>query len=130
MSKRHKYQKRPELSVVAVQLDLVTDGFSYRKWGGEQFCRQGDWIVDNDGDVYTVSQESFARTYKKLSPGVFVKTTPVWAERAEKAGTVKTQEGLTSYEAGDYIVYNNEDGTDPYAISKTKFESMYERVED
>jgi hypothetical protein len=129
MAERHKYQKRPELSVTAVQLDLETNGFTYRKWGGEQQCRQGDWIVDNQGDVYTVNRETFARTYKQLSPGVFLKTTLVWAERADKAGTIPTQEGTTDYEPGDYIVYNNEDETDGYAMGKEKFESMYERVE-
>ena len=43
-----------------------------------------------------------------------------------KAGKVKTQEGETAYEAGDYIVFNDEDGTDAYAMSAEKFESMYE----
>ena len=129
MAERYKYRKRPELFVTAVQLNLETDGLVYRKWGGEQICNQGDWIVDNEGDCYTVSQESFAKTYRRLSPGVFVKTTPVWAERVEAPGTIKTREGATDYRAGDYIVFNDEDGADGYAVTQEKFESMYERAE-
>jgi hypothetical protein len=49
----------------------------------------------------------------------------VWAEVAEKAGKVKTQEGTTAYQAGDYLVSNN----DGYAMG-LEFESMYELAED
>ena len=57
MSERHQYRKRPDRFVLAVRLDLDTPGFAYRKWDGEQRCKAGDWIVDNDGDVYTVDQD-------------------------------------------------------------------------
>lgn len=60
-----------------------------------------------------------------VSSGVYVKSAPVWAEVAEKAGKIKTNEGETAYEAGDYLVYNNEDGTDAYAMSPERFKSMY-----
>jgi hypothetical protein len=126
MNKRHRYRKKPTLSVTAVQLDLQTEGFTYSKWGGKQVCRRGDWLVNNNGDTYTVSQESFAGTYSMLSPGVYYKSASVWAEVAEAAGKIKTKEGKTEYEAGDYIVYNEEDGSDAYAVSREKFESMYE----
>ena len=126
MSNRRRYRKRLDQSVVAVQLDLDTDGFTYRKWGGEQRCKRGDWLVDNKGDTYSVDGEVFARTYRGVGPGVYVKTTPVWAEVASKSGRVPTKEGESHYDAGDYLVYNNEDGTDPYCISASKFESMYE----
>lgn len=104
---------------------LVTDGFVYRKWGSEQRAKAGDWIVDNDGEIYTVDADVFARTYRQTGPGTYVKTTPIWAERATHAGSIKTKEGLTFYEAGDYLVSNNIDGTDKYAISAGKFESLY-----
>jgi hypothetical protein len=126
MGNRRRYRKKADQFVVAVQLDLDTDGFSYRKWGAEQRCQQGDWVVDNDGDHYTVDGEVFARTYRKLSPGIYVKTTPIWAEVASKSGQVLTKEGASHYQAGDYLVSNNEDGTDAYCISAAKFESMYE----
>jgi hypothetical protein len=126
MGARRKYKKKRTSFVAAVQLDLDTPGFTYNKWGGKQVCKRGDWLVDNNGDKYTVSQDSFAKTYEFVSTGVYVKSAPVWAEVAAKAGKVKTKEGETAYEAGDYIVFNNEDGTDAYAMSAEKFESMYE----
>lgn len=130
MSVRRKYKKKPTSFVTAVQLDLDTEGFVYNKWGGKQICKRGDWLVDNNGDKYTVSKESFARTYEIVSPGVYFKSAPVWAEVAEKGGRVKTKEGDTGYQAGDYLVFNNEEGTDAYAISAEKFESMYKLAED
>jgi hypothetical protein len=126
MGNRRRYRKKADQFVAAVQLDLDTDGFTYRKWGAEQRCQQGDWVVDNDGDHYTVDGEVFARTYRKLSPGIYVKTTPIWAEVASEPGRVVTKEGASNYQAGDYLVSNNEDGTDAYCISAAKFESMYE----
>ena len=126
MAKRRRYRKRPDQLVVAIRLDLETPGFSYRKWGAEQRCKPGDWLVDNGGDIYTVDREVFARTYRQVEIGHYVKTTPVWAEVASVAGAVKTMEGESHYQAGDYLVYNNEDGTDGYCISAAKFEAMYE----
>jgi len=124
-SKRRRYVRRPERSVVAVRLALDTDGLVYRKWGGEQRAKAGDWLVDNDGDVYTVDADVFERTYRQTGIGTYVKTTPIWAEQASRAGSIKTKEGVTHYEAGDYLVSNNIDGSDDYAISATKFESLY-----
>lgn len=126
MAARRRYKKRADRSVVAVRLDLDTDGFVYQKWGGEQTCKRGDWLVDNDGDVYTIDGEVFARTYRRVGSGVFVKFTPVWAETAAEPGSVITREGESHYQAGDYIVYNNEDGTDPYCVGKEKFDETYE----
>jgi hypothetical protein len=83
---RQKYKKKPTAFVTAVQLDLDTEGFRYNKWGGKQVCKRGDWLVDNNGDKYTVSQEAFAKTYQLISPGVYLKTASVWAEVAEMQG--------------------------------------------
>jgi len=66
MSERQKYVKRADQKVHAVRLDLDTDGFTYRKWGAEQRCKRGDWLVDNGGEVYTVDGDSFARTYRHV----------------------------------------------------------------
>jgi len=126
MSQRQRYRRKPDQAVVAVQLRLETDGLRYRKWGHDQVARAGDWLVDNDGDVYTVAAETFARTYREVGRGAYVKTTPVWAERAREAGSVATQEGRTAYAAGDWLVSNREDGRDPYAISAEKFSALYE----
>ena len=61
--------------------------------------------------------------------GIYVKVTPVWAERAGQAGSIATKEGRTHYEAGDYLVFNGEDGSDGYAVSAARFEAMYEADE-
>ena len=126
---RLKYVKRANQAVVAVQLTLDTTGFTYQKWGGDQKCKQGDWIVNNDGDVYTVDSQTFQRTYRPAGRGAYIKTTPVWAEVASEAGSVETKEGKTHYRPGDYLVFNQQDGGDAYAISAAKFESMYERAD-
>jgi len=121
-----KYVKREDQTVVAVQLTLEGAGFTYEKWGGTQRCKAGDWIVNNGVDVYTVDRESFEQTYKKVGNGTYVKTAPVWARRAREAGRVETKEGSTGYEAGDYLVSNDPEGKDSYAISAAKFAAMYE----
>ena len=126
MGDRLKYVKRENQSVVAVQLALDTQGFTYRKWGDVQTCKPGDWILDSDGDIYTVDQQTFARTYRKVDGGKYVKVTPVWAERALNAGHVKTKEGTTHYRRGDYLVFNDDDGHDGYAVDAEKFCAMYQ----
>lgn len=129
MTTRRRYRKKADQFVVAVRLDLDSAGFTYRKWGSEQRCKPGDWLVDNNGDIYTVDGAVFARTYRSVGPGTYVKTTPIWAEKADQPGSVATKEGRSFYNAGDYLVSNNEDGTDAYCISAAKFESMYEPAE-
>jgi hypothetical protein len=61
-----------------------------------------------------------------LSPGVYLKVTPIYAVKATGTGHVETKEGLSAYRAGDYIVSNNADGSDAYCISAEKFDAMYE----
>jgi hypothetical protein len=123
-----QYWKKPGNDIVAVRLDLDTDGFSYRKWGGTQHCKAGDWIVLNRSDTYTVDAESFAKTYKKTGPGTFLKVTPVWAVKAKDNGSIWTKEGSSRYAKGDYIVYNDADRRDGYVVSARLFEDMYELV--
>jgi hypothetical protein len=130
-AKRARYRKKASEYVVAVQLDLDTDGLVYKKWDSTQRAKRGDWLVNNrQGDTYTVEEESFARTYEKVTEGIYIKTTAVWAEVATQSGAVKTKEGSTSYQAGDYLVSNHEDGSDAYATEKKKFEAMYTRAEE
>ena len=111
--------------MAAVRLSLDTKGLVYRKWGGRQRAKPGDWIVDNDGDVYTVDAKVFTRTYRRVAVGAYVKKTPVWAVRAARAGSVTTKEGSTRYRPGDYLVSNNRDGSDQYAMTARKFKDLY-----
>ena len=130
-----KYMPRPDRPVAAVRVAFDADGFEFRywKWGAEQRAKPGDWLVDNDGDVYTVDADVFTRTYraaKDQGPGAFVKTAPIWAARAETAGDVRTKEGSTHYEPGDYLVWNSEDDdSDRYAITADTFERLYVPVD-
>lgn len=124
-SPRRRFVRRPDRPVAAVRLALDTAGLIYRKWGAEQRAKPGDWIVDNDGDVYSVDADVFSRTYRQTATGAYVKTTPVWAERAMHPGSVKTKEGSTQYASGDYVVSNNRDGSDGYAMTAKKFEDLY-----
>ncbi|MDH3221102.1 MAG: hypothetical protein OEO19_16350 [Gammaproteobacteria bacterium] len=129
MASKQKYIKREQALVVAIRLSLDTNGFKYNKWGGKQTCKPGDWVVDNAGDVYTVDGDSFARTYRNVSPGLYRKISPVWAEQADCDGTITTKEGVTHYHAGDYIVFNEEEALDGYAVTAAKFEAIYKLVE-
>ena len=125
MDKRRKYVKKTTQSIVAIKLDLDIDGLEYHKWGDKQRAKRGDWLVNNDGDVYTIDGKVFARTYRQLRPGIYLKITPVWVEVATQAGSVKTKEGASGYKRGDYIVYNNRNGGDGYCTSAAKFKAMY-----
>jgi alanine dehydrogenase len=132
MNKIQKFQKRTDQFVVAVQINLEEAGLYYIKWGGKQMAKQGDWLVNSDGEVYTIDQDTFAKTYIPLSqdkPGCYAKTGFVWARVADKPGTVPTKEGISAFEPGDYIVANNEDGSDAYCVVAEKFREMYEAVE-
>ena len=75
-----------------------------------------------------MDRSSFKRTYREVRPGSYLKTTPVWAEIAAGAGTVKTKEGTTHYRRGDYLVFNERNGGDPYAVSAKDFRAMYKRA--
>jgi hypothetical protein len=123
-----QYQRRPGATVHAICLNLETDGFDYVKWGARQHCKRGDWIVSNGGDTYTVDADVFQHTYESIGGVEYQKTGTVWAEQATSPGRIETKEGSTNYDAGDYVVYNEPNRTDGYAVSRTKFERMYEAV--
>lgn len=123
---RARYRRRSGQPITAIQLTLETPGLSYRKWGGEQVAKPGDWLVDNDGEVYSVDAESFARTYRAISPGRFEKHGHVYAVRADTHGRVATKEGFSTYAPGDWLVSNDAEGRDVYAVDAAAFARMYE----
>lgn len=124
-----KYSKRHNTPVTAVQLAMEVEELRYRKWGSTQNAKPGDWIVSNGEDTYTVDQQSFANTYTPLGKGQYIKSGFVWAERATSAGSIPTREGHSDYAAGDFLVYNNADRTDGYAIATDKFHEMYQEAD-
>jgi hypothetical protein len=44
-------------------LRLTQPALGTESGAGVQECKAGDWLVDNDGDVYRVDRETFERTY-------------------------------------------------------------------
>ena len=42
MKNLRRYIKKADQFVIAVQLNLDTDGFTYDKWGSVQKCKKGD----------------------------------------------------------------------------------------
>ena len=123
-----QYKRRPDTPVYAIKLDLATDGFDYVKWNERQHCKGGDWLVRNGDDTYTVDAEVFARTYECVGPVEYRKVGTVWAEQAKSDGSIPTKEGRTQYVAGDYLVYNDREQSDGYAVGREKFEAMYEEA--
>ena len=119
------YRQREGKQVHAIRLNLDLDAFSFRKWGGLQKAKRGDWLIERDGDTYTVDAEVFARTYQQIGPATYVKQSSVWAKPADSDGVILTREGGTHYRKGDYLVWNDPEGLDGYAISRDKFENLY-----
>jgi hypothetical protein len=127
---RKRYRKKPKYHITAVQLDLDFEGFTYKKWENIQQCEVGDWLVNNNGDVYTVEKKYFRDHYSLVSHGVYEKIGEIWAEEATEDGTIQTLEGATAYNAGDYLVYDRINGGEGYAIKKHNFERMYEQLDE
>ena len=130
MDPLRRYRKRRNTAVTAVQLRLDTPGLEYHKWGSVQHAKAGDWLVDNDGDVYTVDAGVFERTYRAMGPGRYAKVNAVLARPAEEAGCIETKEGNSRYRRGDYLVYNEADGGDGYCMPAETFHTLYEPDED
>jgi len=129
LSQLRRFRRKSGTTVTAVRLDLECTGFSYEKWGSTQYCKRGDWIVNNAGDTYSVDAQSFADTYQELRPGLYEKRGDVWARYADSDGSIATKEGRTAYAAGDVLVFNNPAGGDGYAMPAERFESLYEPAE-
>src|ERR1041385_1988859 len=121
-----RYKRRQQTLVIAIQLDLDTEGLTYRKWGGTQHAKRGDWIVNNQGDVYTVDAASFRTRYQEASLGLYQKVGDVWSEKATSAGAIETKEGTTDYGPGDFLVFNDPDRKDGYAMKPDIFHRLYE----
>lgn len=120
-----RYLKKGDNLVFALQLNLPEAEIHYKKWGDEQTAKEGDWLVKNGGETYTVDRASFDQTYRKIDDQTYQKIAPVWAGVAQADGKIATKEGFTHYRAGDYLVYNNADKTDGYAITKQDFDEAY-----
>jgi hypothetical protein len=127
-----KYRRKSNL-VSAIQLRFETDNekclFNYHKWGDEQTCKPYDWVVENNGETYTIDNNSFQSTYQLVTPGKYTKIAYVWAKEAESDGKIKTKEGFTHYKRGDMIVANDPNFLDQYAMSQEQFYELYDEYE-
>lgn len=110
-------------------MDLPFESFCYNKWGSKQTAKPGDWLVNNEGDVYSVDKEYFRNHYQIISQGIYEKVGAIWASIATQDGTITTLEGSTDYAYGDYLVFDRPQGGDAYAVNKSEFERMYEAIE-
>jgi hypothetical protein len=125
-----KYRKKDKQTVIAVQLDLDTEGLHYFKWGDQQFAKKGDWLVNNNGSTYTIDQAVFKRTYRRIGSGKYEKVSAIHAVEAHQDGSIETLEGRTHYLAGDYVVYEKPGQTKgAYAIARKEFQEMYRLVD-
>lgn len=126
------YNRKKTPPVTAIQLAFsvpvgTTHLFKYQKWGDTQQCKPNDWLVrTNTGEVYTIDEQSFANTYTCISDNLYEKTVGVYAYQCEADGAISTKEGTTHYKAGDWVVFNDKELTDGYAIPDDKFRKLYE----
>ena len=125
MSEHQKLVKRPDQAVHARRLDLDTDGFTYRKWGGQQRCKAGDWIVSSDGDTYTLDAKTFARNYRHLKDGAYLQPHAGLGRTGDR-GRRGADEGRRHQVSGWRL-----SGLEPgrrrrgYAVAKAKFERTF-----
>ena len=120
-----KYYPKAHNTVKAMPINLPNVEVNYEKWGGAQQANQGDWLVNRGDEFYTVEQSSFNDTYRCIEGNTYLKIAPVWAEIAKENGKIKTKEGESHFSAGDYLVYNDQNKKDGYAIKNTLFNDLY-----
>jgi hypothetical protein len=123
-----QYQKNPTLLITAVRIDLDTKGLFYIKWNGHQCGKQGDWLVSDGADTYTIDAGRFALTYREKAPGRYFQIGSVWARVATEKGSMCTKEGVSEVNIGDYMVYNVKGEQDGYVITAETFGAMYVEV--
>lgn len=123
--------KRKANIVTAIQLNFEKLEFHYEKWGGSQKAKPMDWLLCNNGEAYTVDNESFMSTYVPATGviqgvGLYSKIGRVWAVKVNHSGKIRTKEGFSDYKKDDFVVYSKKGEHDGYCMSEEKFLSMYE----
>jgi len=128
---RKPFRRKSSMAVMtAIRLDLEIECFTYQKWGGLQKCKPGDWLVTDNGYVYTVDNDYFLDNYRQVSPGRYEKYGVVWAEMTFEDGAFEAMTGTSSYSAGDYLVYDRQEGEGRrYPVRKHQFERLYQEIE-
>lgn len=74
--------------------------------GSTMQAQPGDWLVQSEGDTWSVEDGIFRVTYEHLRDDLYRKVTPVLAVELPAAGTVLSREGMVEAEQGDLLVCN------------------------
>ena len=119
-------RRRPDQYVIAVQLDLDTAGFTFRKWGAEQRVQarrlarrqRRRRLHRRRGQSSRAPTASCAAapTSRRRRCGPRRARRPAASPRRRAARTTGRR----------LLVSNDEDGSDAYAVDAAKFEAMYE----
>lgn len=125
-----QYERRPDGLIIAIQirLDLEAGGIAYRKWDSEQWGKRGDWLINDDGDTYTVSAENFANDYELSESGLYRNTAKVWAEEATGSGFVEIRGGTAPFVEGNMLVFSDPDRKEGQVFFYNKFNRLYRPV--
>lgn len=99
-------------------------GFQWTTEQGDVLTAEdGDWLVSDGINQWTVGAEIFAATYTQTTPGHYRKTAPVNACVLPEATEVSTREGVVSGLQGDYLVQNVTG--DVWIVPREEFERKY-----
>lgn len=121
-----KYYKKGTVVAVQINLDLKDGVFKFEKWGDTQTAKKGDWLINNNGEIYTCDNKVFQDTYREATKGNYYKFSTIEAVEATEDCQIKTLEGISHCKKGDFIVTNI--GGDQYFIEREKFFNMYEEI--
>lgn len=95
------------ISTVDVHATQLDRSLSWNTDHGSTLWGQpGDWLVETDGERWTVDGEVFQRTYEHLEADVYRKVTPVLAAKLAHPDSVESREGVVNAERGDLLVCN------------------------
>ncbi|RLB39096.1 MAG: hypothetical protein DRH30_10435 [Deltaproteobacteria bacterium] len=97
----------------------------YRKWGGDQVAKPGDWLVFSNDSTYTIDADEFEKTYERVSDGVYQKSSLTYARELVGNGSWPTLEGDSDYSEGDYLCASNPKMNDAYPVDRGVFLDTY-----
>ena len=117
-----EYVKNP-VPVTALQ---QSEPFSVKvSWQESPLDAQaGDWLVSDESSEWPVADEVFKATYQHVEGDLYVKTASIMAVQINEPFRVKTLEGLTTVEAGSWLVQGP--GGEAWPIRQESFERTYQ----
>lgn len=125
MSAYRRYKRKGNEVVIAIQLDLDTEGFSYQKQGAERRCNAQDWLLSDRSGTYAVDDSTFARAFEEIGVGQYTMVGIVRAKVSDSAGHIRVGQRKVPHEPGDYLVWDESTQSIGYAVPKDWFEASY-----